>query len=248
MPLLTVPIVVRRVAVDPGHGGTELGATGPATHLAEKTVVLDISRQVVAEIRKRLKVEAFLTRDRDRTLPLDRRAALIRKRRADILLSIHCNANTVRSLRGVSTYYLNVDHRRYASRLMAQDPLVARENRGISAARFNDLSFILSDLAARSNERISRVLAAAIQRSLVRRMRLRYRKVRDIGSRRALFYLLLAARVPGVLVETSFITNPLEEARLASRTYRKTVAKGIVDGLERFFLAAKAARRTARRR
>jgi N-acetylmuramoyl-L-alanine amidase len=236
---LPFPLSVQRIAVDPGHGGREKGAVGRDTGLKEKDVTLDIARHVALGLRRKLGVEAFLTRKKDRYLSISQRALLVRKKKADLLLSIHSNAHVQRRIRGITTYFLNLDDRFYAARLLASDPLVARENQGVDPRKFGDVSFILNDLKARTNMVTSRLLAVAIQRGLVGGLQRNYRRVRDLGVRRGLFYVLFAAGVPGVLVEASFISNGEEERRLASPVYRRKVAKGIVRGMGLFLQAAR---------
>jgi N-acetylmuramoyl-L-alanine amidase len=222
------PRVVRRVVVDAGHGGHDPGAIG-RRGLREKDVTLDIARKVAKE----LKAEGFdvvLTRSGDRFLRLEERTALANTSRGDLFVSIHANANPRRNRAGIETYFLNVTDDRYAARL------AARENGADLDAEDSDdvLKRIRADLDAVASAGSSRQLAQLVQRELCRSVRSRFGDVRDLGVKSALFYVLLGARMPAVLVETGFISNAAEEQRLASSRYRDEVAKSVARAVRAF--------------
>ncbi len=100
------PREVRRIAVDPGHGGNDSGAVGP-TGLKEKDVTLDIAHRVAPLLAHELGVETLLTRDNDAYVPLDLRAARANTFHADLFISIHCNASENGAARGVQTFILD---------------------------------------------------------------------------------------------------------------------------------------------
>jgi len=102
---------------------------------------------------------------------------------------------------------------------------------------------ILADLATRANADDSRDIAQSVQSALVRAMRSRGEKVTDHGIKHALFYVLLGARMPAILVETGFISNPSEEGRLRSRDRQRAAADAIAAGVREF---ADSRRRIAR--
>jgi N-acetylmuramoyl-L-alanine amidase len=235
---LPMPVTIQRIAIDPGHGGREEGAIGYKTKIREKTLTLDISKRLIRWLRPRTKVELFLTRDRDQHISLTRRAALIKQRKADLLVSVHINANRDRSLQGLSTYLLNWDERFYAAQLLSSDPLLARENQGIDPRMFQDVKMILNEMQVQHHAVISKVLGVAIQRGMLSSVRGSYPQARDLGVRSGLFYLLFAAEVPGVLVEASFLSNAQEEALLRTKRYREKIAQGIGQGLLRFLEVA----------
>ncbi|MEM1007534.1 MAG: N-acetylmuramoyl-L-alanine amidase [Myxococcota bacterium] len=244
---LSTPLSIRRVAIDPGHGGKEEGAVGLKTGLQEKVVTLDVAKRVLRWLRKRSRLEFFLTRRADRHLSIARRARMVKRRRADMLISIHVNANRDRKVHGISTYLLNWDGRFYASQLFSTDPLMARENQGVNPRLFRDVNVILSEMQRQTQEVISRVLAVSIQQELMLRVHRDFGSIRDLGVRRGLFYLLFAAGVPGVLVETSFLTNAKEERLLASGLYRQVLAEGIGRGILRFLRLSKDKKHTRKR-
>ena len=146
---------------------------------------------------------------------------------ADLFLSIHCNAARRRKLSGIETWTLNVASNRYAARLAAFE----NADTGRSSS---DLRLILADLATRANTDDSRDIAQSVQSALVRAMRSRGEKVADHGIKHALFYVLLGARMPAILVETGFISNPVEEARLRGTGRQRATAEAIAAGVREF--------------
>ncbi|HAA56440.1 MAG TPA: hypothetical protein DCE42_16865 [Myxococcales bacterium] len=228
---------VGRIAIDPGHGGREDGAIGRSYGVREKHVTLDISKRVI-KLLKKGGVDAFLTRKKDRTLSILGRAKVIKKKKADLLVSIHINSHPSRELHGVSTFFLHWNDRFRASQLLSSNPLLARENQGVHIRRFRDVDMILNGLRVQNNTVLSRLLAVCVQRGMMSRIKRQY-KIRNLGVRRGLFYLLFAAGVPGVLVEASFVSNKAEEKLLRTSKYRRDVAKGIADGIFRFVKMSK---------
>lgn len=216
---------IRRIVVDAGHGGADPGAIGPS-RVEEKAVTMAISRLLAA----RLRAEGFqvvLTRDGDRYMPLEERTALANTARGDLLVSVHANAHPLRSMSGVETYFLNVADDRYAARLAARENGVAAEGEG-------EVSRILTDLDATASAGASQRLAQLVQREVVGGVRSHVGAVQDLGVKSALFYVLLGARMPAVLVETAFISNGVEERRLTSRHYQEEVAAGICRAVVAF--------------
>jgi N-acetylmuramoyl-L-alanine amidase len=216
---------VRRIVVDAGHGGKDTGAIGPHG-VREKDMALSIARKVAARL-KALGFTVILTRRDDTFVPLDDRTRIANEAKADLFVSIHCNAARRRKLEGVETWTLNVAADRYATRLAAFEN--ADADRTVS-----DLRLILADLATRSNASDARELAQSVQSSLVRTLRSRVGKVHDHGVKQALFYVLLGTHMPSILVETGFISNPAEEARLKSAKFQDGTAEAIARGVKDF--------------
>jgi N-acetylmuramoyl-L-alanine amidase len=241
---LPFPFQIKRIAIDAGHGGREEGAVGRLTGLQEKTVTLDIAQRVIQLIRQRkLKLDAFLTRNDDSTMSLDERIEHIKKGRADLVISIHVNAHVDKKFQGISTYLLHWDERFDVARMLSTDPLLARENQGVDPRKFQDVNSIIDGLQRRSNLILSRFLALAIQQHLIRRIHQHYKNIRDLGVRRGLFYLLFSAGVPAIIIEASFISNPSEEKLLSTNDYRQKIALGIVDGIALFLKMTKDSQR-----
>jgi len=215
----------RRVVVDAGHGGKDTGAIGPRG-VREKDLTLAIARRVGARL-KSLGFEVVMTRKGDAFVSLDERTRIANEAHADLFVSIHCNAARRRKLEGVETWTLNVSSNRYAARLAAFEN--AEADRTVS-----DLRLILADLATKANASDARDLAQSVQSSLVRTLRSRVGPVRDHGVKQALFYVLLGTRMPSILVETGFISNPAEEARLKSARFQEGTAEAIARGVKEY--------------
>ncbi|WP_223631723.1 N-acetylmuramoyl-L-alanine amidase [Corallococcus sp. EGB] len=216
---------VRRVVIDAGHGGHDSGAIGKAG-TKEKDVALAISKKVADGLREK-GLEVVLTRDDDTFIRLEDRAKLANEAHGDLFISVHCNSAATHKLRGIETYTLNTSADRYSIRLAAREN--ASSEKGIS-----DLQFILADLATKANTEESSRLANAVQHSLVTGLSSQYDGIKDLGHKEALFYVLLGAKMPAILVETSFLSHAEDEKRLASERYQDEVAKNIVLGVEEF--------------
>jgi N-acetylmuramoyl-L-alanine amidase len=217
---------VKKVVIDPGHGGKDPGAVGPSG-VKEKDVVLGIALKLQEKIRARLNLDAILTRSSDRFLPLEERTALANTQKADLFVSIHTNAHKNRGVYGISTYILNVATDQEAARL------AAFEN-AVSTKRISDLEKILNDLMLNSKINESSRLAAAVQQGLIIGLPRNYSKIKDLGVKQAPFYVLIGAQMPSIMVETSFITNRSEEKRLGSAAYQDAVAEGILSGIQSY--------------
>jgi len=215
----------RRVVIDPGHGGHDNGTVG-ADGTREKDVALGIAKKLRAVLTEQ-GLEVVLTRETDRFVRLEERTRLANVARGDLFISVHCNSLPQRHIRGVETYTLNLASDRYAIRL------AAREN-ATSEKGMSDLRFLLADLATRANTEESVRLATQVQSGLISKLTARDRKIRDLGTKEALFYVLLGTKMPAILVETGFLSNPEEEKRLASPEYQETVARAIAAGVQDF--------------
>ncbi len=217
---------VKKVVIDPGHGGKDPGAVGPGG-IREKDVVLAISRKLQKKLREQLKLEAILTRSSDKFLPLEERTALANTKKADLFVSIHTNAHNSRRIYGISTYILNVATDAEAAR-------VAAFENAVSTKRISDLEKILNDLMLNSKINESSRLADAVQRGLIKLLPKKYSGIKNLGVKQAPFYVLIGAQMPSIMVETSFITNKREAKRLANPAYQDVLAEGILAGIRAY--------------
>jgi N-acetylmuramoyl-L-alanine amidase len=212
---------IRTVVIDPGHGGEEEGARGPAGTL-EKTVALGVARQLKAALESRLGVRVVLTRDGDETVPLDRRAALANNNRADLFLSIHANASVRRSAAGAEVFFLSLDAEGQPEHDMpepAADMLPA-----VGGERAVEL--ILWEMAQVRHLEQSAVLARIIESQLRTRVPMSPRAIQQ-----APFRVLVGANMPAVLVEMGFITNAEEEARLNDPAHQQRLVQALVEAV-----------------
>ncbi len=216
---------VSRVVLDPGHGGRDTGAVGP-TGVVEKDVTLDIAHRA-ARVLVGQGIEVLLTRDDDRFVALEERAARANSFSADLFVSIHCNASEGRGRRGVETYVLDATRDEIAARV------AARENEMTPTASA-ELAQMLGGLRLVDQSRHSTQFARLLQRSATTAIRMRYGEAVEGGVHPAGFYVLVGARMPSVLFETSYISNPVEEQRLDSADYRQLLADAVVNAIRAY--------------
>ncbi len=221
---LTIPhgVSIRKIVIDPGHGGKDPGAIGP-DGIEEKNITLRIGTMLADKLRS-MGFDVIMTRDKDVFIPLEERTAIANMSNADIFISIHANASLSRSAKGITTYYLSTTHDR-ASMLVA-----AREN-ATSTRKLSDLQLILEDLMKTAKINESAVFARDIQSNLVENLRSDHYSTPDLGVRSAPFFVLMHANMPSILIETSFVTNPTEEHLLMQRRYEESIVNGVVKGI-----------------
>ncbi len=222
---------IRRVVVDPGHGGHDPGAVGPSG-IQEKDVVLAIGLKLRALLREELGLDVVMTRSSDVFIPLEERTAIANKVNADLFLSVHANAAPNRSAAGIETYYLNLAK----TDKVAQ--LAAKEN-GTSLEKVSVLQAILFDLMANYKLNDSAHLADEVQKSLYKKIRSGYSDVRNLGVKQGPFYVLVGATMPSILVETAFLSNAQEESRLKEAAYQEMAAEGILEGVRSYITSLK---------
>ena len=219
---------VRRIVVDPGHGGKDFGAPGFIPGVHEKDVVLEIAKRVAKKIRDDMNLEAILTRSDDRYLTLEERTAFANTRGADLFVSIHTNASRDSRAYGTETYFLNLATDDESIRVAAMETATSTKN-------ISDLHSILNDLLKNAKINESSRLAEMVQFSLVKNLnRKGYDRVKDKGVKQAPFYVLLGARMPSILVETAFISNREECRLLTTASYQEHLAESIVQGLRAY--------------
>ncbi|WP_460828076.1 N-acetylmuramoyl-L-alanine amidase [Marilutibacter aestuarii] len=217
------------IAIDPGHGGQDPGAIGK-NGKREKDVTLAVSRELARQINATPGLKAFLTRDSDVFIPLNRRAVLARQAKADIFVSIHADAAENRAARGASVYVLSL---RGATSQRARW-LADKENAAdlIGGVRLestnNTLASVLIDLTQSGQMKASGEAAEHVLESLGR-----------VGQKRrveqANFAVLRTSDMPAMLVETGFISNPDEERLLTDPGYQRKIASAVLDGVNTYF-------------
>jgi N-acetylmuramoyl-L-alanine amidase len=223
---------VRTVVIDPGHGGDVdvegvrgPGAKGPAGTF-EKHVTLTIGRLLKSALEARLGVRALLTREDDRTVYLDERAAFANNNKADLFISLHLNASVSRSPAGAEVFYLSLDGYSPEAQRLAQ-----LEGAVLPTATGGDrtIEMMLWEMAQLQHLEQSAVVAGLIEQSLRSRVKMSPRAIQQ-----APFRVLVGANMPAVLVELGFISNPEEEKLLSSHAYQVRLVDGIVDAVARY--------------
>jgi N-acetylmuramoyl-L-alanine amidase len=225
-----------RVMLDPGHGGKDPGALGEGG-VSEKDVVLVISKRLGRKLVERLPVDILFTRTEDVFVPLEERIARANAAKADLFVSIHANASINPELQGIETYYLNNTDDRATIRLAALENGLRPEQSSRNDMDGAGLSYVLSDLIQTGKEEESIALAHYLQEAVVTRARERYPTVQNLGVKKGPFYVLVGAHMPCVLVETAFISHPVEGKRLMSVEYQEALAEGLFLGIARFLRA-----------
>lgn len=221
--------VVRTVVVDAGHGGQDPGAG--AFDLREKDVCLDVATRLVAELNRRPGFRASLTRDDDTFIPLRGRSAVAEQRGADAFISIHANASRDAAARGTEVYFLSLSGATdEASRALAREENAADARGGVAPVADDDLSSILFDMQQTEVLHRGSLLAQSVVSSLSDWSRVSARGVKQAG-----FVVLKSPRIPSILVETAFITNPAENRLLASATFQKELARRVANGVVDYF-------------
>lgn len=216
---------LQRVVLDPGHGGHDTGTIGPGG-LMEKDLVLDIAKRLGALIEERLGAEVILTRTEDVFVPLEERTALATAKEADLFLSIHANSSRSARIAGPETFYLN-----FTTDQAAMD-VAAREN-ATSGETIKDYPALVEKIARNEKVSESREFAGVIQKALYSGL-MRGRGVRDRGVKKAPFMVLIGAKVPSVLTEIAFLSNPRDERLLKRDDYRARVAEALFKGISEY--------------
>ncbi|MEW5723504.1 MAG: N-acetylmuramoyl-L-alanine amidase [Thermodesulfobacteriota bacterium] len=217
---------IRKVVIDPGHGGKDRGATG-ITGLKEKDLTLIVAQLLAAKLEKQLGLEVVLTRGKDAFLTLEERMGRANTEAADLFISIHANAHKSPKVYGLETYILNIATDKEA---MA---VAAREN-AASSKSMSDLEVILNDLMLNSKIAESGSLGAKVHKAMVGRLKKKYKGVKDLGVKQAPFYVLIGANMPSILIEMGFLTNKTEETRLKNSKYLEHLTDGVVEGIKAY--------------
>lgn len=219
------------VVIDPGHGGDDPGAIG-YNKIREKDIVLDISKELESILKSR-GYRVYMTRKNDKFIKLKDRTKFANDKNANIFISVHANAvdrKNADNIQGIECFFLS------PSRSERAKNAAAAEN----AADISDMNMYGKDsylnLLNHHNILASNKLAIDLQRGMLGEINKKYKGVNDSGVKEGPFWVLVGAQMPSVLVEVGFISHPDEAKRLASDLYRKTLAIGLADGIERYFL------------
>lgn len=217
------------IVIDPGHGGKDPGAKGKSG-LQEKDVVLDVGHRVRRLIQEKLGANVVMTREDDVFIPLGERTAIANKKGADLFVSIHVNSAPREGAKGVETYLLG-----RATDKDAMD-LAVRENSTADKSSLDDLQFILTDLVTTVKKDESFRLAHYVQENIIETLEPRYNTL-NLGVKQAPFFVLVHAKMPSILAEISFVSNPEEERLMYEGKYRQEIAESIFDGIKEYLEA-----------
>jgi N-acetylmuramoyl-L-alanine amidase len=225
------------VMIDPGHGGCDAGAVGPKEaapkkgakpphRLVEKKIALQLAKLLGEQLESRGCAVQY-TRTADVDVPLYDRSRAANEIGADIFVSLHFNANANKKAKGSEVYFLSMG----PVEQYLQDLAKAENEHGdFSSGGSGEIDFvagILDDLAQYSFLQESERMAVFIQSELNR-----LDGIRERGVKQAPFAVLRTAAMPAVLVETAFISNPLEAAKLRDPAFLKSAAQAIANGIQ----------------
>jgi N-acetylmuramoyl-L-alanine amidase len=219
---------VRRIVIDPGHGGNDPGAIGPSG-VKEKDVTLKLALKTVKALEKKLDAIVTLTRTSDKYLSLEERTAYANVVGADVFVSLHANAAVSPLARGIETFILDTTNDESAKKLAANENRVSLD--ALDQFQKDPLLFTLFQ-KAKADE--SYDLARVVHKFIIEGTRKDFNDVFDHGVKEGPFFVLMGATMPCVLIETSFISNPEEEKRLQSDDYLDALADSIVEGLAEY--------------
>ncbi|HMC60680.1 MAG TPA: N-acetylmuramoyl-L-alanine amidase [Candidatus Solibacter sp.] len=217
---------VGRVVIDPGHGGHDQGTQGPKG-LVEKDLVLDVALRVGKLIEDHLGAEVIYTRMDDTFIPLEGRTDLANEKKADLFLSIHANSSPYPRISGVETFYLNFTDSKDAL------DVASRENASSQKSVF-ELQDIIQRISLHEKLDESKDFAGRIQASLYSLSSRNLAGQKNRGVKKAPFVVLIGAKMPSVLAEIGFVSNPREEALLKKPDYRQKVADALYRGLSKY--------------
>ncbi len=217
---------ISRVVIDAGHGGHDTGMIGRGG-LREKDVVLDISSRLGQMIEDQLGAEVILTRDGDRFLDLRERTRLANAKKADLFISIHANSSKTRSVRGVETYYLSLTADSWALKVASRENAAANHSVG-------ELQDLLGKIALKDKIDESRELAGKMQTALHAGLAKQSKGLRNRGVRKAPFMVLIGAKMPAILAEIGFLSNPTDEKLFKTSKHRQYVAEQLLEGVRQY--------------
>ena len=216
------------VAIDAGHGGVDTGAIG-YRGIREKDITLRMAKKLKRQIDSLPNMRAILVRKGDVKIPLAMRPAIAARRNADLFISLHADSYPhSRRVRGATVY---VHSRKPSSRLAA---LIAKSENGEiklhpKRGGAKKVAYILDRVTRSTNVRVSRKMGAYVLKEMGRVTRLHKRKVQSAN-----YAVLREARIPAILIEMGYVSNPQDARNLRSWKFQNKLARAIAKGVHRF--------------
>jgi N-acetylmuramoyl-L-alanine amidase len=214
---------IRTIAIDPGHGGEDEGVKGSGG-TKEKDLTLAVARRVKAAIESRLGIRVLLTRDEDRNVPLDGRAAVANNNKADVFISLHANASFRKTATGASILYAAFDQETEQAHASARPERLPTFGGGL-----RDVDLVLWDLAQTRHVDRSSELATILSEQFRARIPMSGHPID-----RAALSVLESANMPAVLVEMGYLSNDAQEAQMAGAEFQNTFVQAIYDAVLKF--------------
>jgi N-acetylmuramoyl-L-alanine amidase len=236
------------IVIDPGHGGSDTGAIfddrrsikgaikhlfkvpGKSTAITEKNLTLMIARDLARELLIKGN-NVILTRNEDKDIPLPDRTALANRLKANVFISIHMNSSSEQNQKsgGIETYILNHATDESSKRLADLENKVLKESEAVQKTKSSNVSLIMKDMILDANLEPSRQLACSVQYRLTKNSINR-------GVKQALFYVLLGADMPSILIEVGFINSKKDRDRVLNTKSRLILAAQIAGAIDDYRL------------
>lgn len=217
-----IPLRVKRVVIDPGHGGKQHGAISESG-VSEKDITLDIALRL-QRLMEKGPLEALMTREADKTLSLEKRVAFANAKHADLFVSIHVNWMEPREIRPLETYYVGATN----------DPAIIKlasiENRD-SGYSLADYRRLLDKIYLDTRREESHRLATTINGALYQSLSQINPELENRGVKMAPFAVLIGTQMPAVLAEVSCLSNEDDVKLLTNADYRETIAQALLRGI-----------------
>lgn len=220
------------VTVDAGHGGHDPGAIGPGG-VKEKDITLAVARLLKNILEEKYHIKVVLTREDDRFIELNERTRIANRANSDLFVSIHLNAHKNHRVRGVETYLLNWTNDEEALRVAARENRITLKE---MKKKQGTISVILASLRRSAKRDHSLKLAYLLHNELVKRVAKKYGMPNN-GIKQALFYVLVGAEMPSVLVELAYISNPREARLLQKPSVQKAYAEAIARAIYHYLMS-----------
>ncbi len=221
---VVIPLKIKKVVIDSGHGGYDPGTTGKSG-IREKYVNLDIAKRLEKLLRN-AGIEVVLTRSSDKFISLQQRVDIANNSGADIFISVHSNANRVRSLKGFEAYYISFGTDDIGRAVSAAKHADLNIERSYFYRETPELKVTLWDLIYSGNRAESVRIAEDICRAADRQL-----ETKILGVKGAGYYVLKGCHMPAVLIEVGFLSNDKEEHLLKNTYYRQEIAEAIAQGI-----------------
>jgi N-acetylmuramoyl-L-alanine amidase len=217
---------IKTIVIDPGHGGKDAGAVGPRGAL-EKDINLEIARALARQLKRDRRFKVILTRDGDEFIPLADRTKIGNGNKADLFVSIHCNAALSKDSHGFEIYFLS-EHAtdEMAAAVARRENAVIELEGAVGKAKQKVQDLIFWSMARTETLNESSEFAGIIGRQVKQRINMAHRGVKQAG-----FFVLKGAEMPAVLVESGFITHPDEESRLRSSRFQNKLVSALRAGI-----------------
>ena len=216
---------LRTIVIDPGHGGKDVGAVGPNGTL-EKDANLQIGLALANLLNKEGRFKVILTRSNDSFVTLQERSSIANKAKADLFISLHCNAGLSHDTNGFEVYFLSEHASDDAAAAVARRENAVVELEGVMGKGKQELEGLLWSLARNEHMNDSSAIAGNIDLQVSKRLQLFNRGVKQAG-----FYVLRGTSMPAILVESAFITHPKEEGLLRSARFHRKLVDALYAGL-----------------